>query len=341
MNGGCEKVAMHPSSKWLGIPVAYFGFGAYLSLAVLAAIRGLKGLANTRNLSYLGFAISASGMVVSIFLTFYALSVIRATCLWCMASLATMFLSFFAHAMLAQKDPEPTPGSGFDLKFGSVLAVIALLGTAGEGYVMQKGGIPIRKVYENAPVAEFMPPDAHFLGDKDAPVTIVEFGDLLCPACKAHYPDLVDMATKSGGRIKYVFRHYPMYQIKEHRMSYQGAVLSEIAAEKGKFWDYVTEVYQFPNQEIDSVQPFADVLKEVGIKPEPAVERSVNVDDAAFKRVYADLQDGSHLGARGTPTFFVLANDPSIKPKACNFNELVSLIDAEPYKSLMAHAAKK
>lgn len=339
LNNGCEKVATHPSSYWFHIPVAYFGFGAYLTLAALAVVRGVKGLAATKQLSMLGFVISAIGMLVSIFLTYYALTVIKATCIWCMASLGTMFLSFLFHAALAQKEPEDTPGSSLDIKLGAALVVIAVLGIAGEGNAMKHQGIPIIKTYMTAKVFRFVPEDAHIMGNKDAPITVVEFGDLLCPGCKAHFPDMSNLANQSNGKIRFVFRHYPMIMIREHRMSYQAAVLSEVASDEGKFWPYVTQVYQIPDGDVGDASPFTEILKNLQIDPDKSLARSTNIEDPAFKRVYKDMEDGKYLGVTGTPTFFILAN--GVPPEAAGFNELEAKLDAEPYKSILANGATK
>lgn len=335
-SGGCEKVAIHPSSYWFGIPVAYFGFGAYLTMVALAIMRGLKGPLTHKKLAIASFAVTASGVVVSIFLTYYSITVINATCLWCMGSLVTMILSFFFTAALAQKDAEVTPGSTLDLKLGVGLIIIAMIGVGVVGIAMKKEGVPLVKLYENAPEDSFVPPRAHIMGNKNAPITIVEFGDLLCPACKAHFVDMTKFANESNGRIRFVFRHFPMFQIREHRMSYQGAVLSEIASESDKFWPYLTGVYQFPNEEVSDVTPFAQVLDNLQIPSKKAIDRSTDIKDPAFMRVYNDMKDGNHLGVNGTPTFFVLA--PGVKPKAVGFQDLKNVLDSEPYKSVVANA---
>src|ERR1700684_321036 len=45
-------------------------------------------------------------------------------------------------------------------------------------------------------------------GPKDAPVTIVEFGDLQCPACKAAQPTIEAMAALPN--VRFVFQNFPL-----------------------------------------------------------------------------------------------------------------------------------
>ena len=48
-------------------------------------------------------------------------------------------------------------------------------------------------------------------GPKDAPVTIVEFGDLECPACKAAQPNITKLMEEEP-KAKLIFANYPLTQ---------------------------------------------------------------------------------------------------------------------------------
>ena len=47
----------------------------------------------------------------------------------------------------------------------------------------------------------------HIRGAKDAPVTIVEYGDFQCPNCKQAAPVAALLLGRFEGRIRLVFRH--------------------------------------------------------------------------------------------------------------------------------------
>ena len=57
-------------------------------------------------------------------------------------------------------------------------------------------------------------PRDHALGTADAPVTLVEYGDFECPFCGRAYPELKQVLRQLGGKVRFVFRHFPLS--KEH-----------------------------------------------------------------------------------------------------------------------------
>jgi protein-disulfide isomerase len=85
---------------------------------------------------------------------------------------------------------------------------------------------------------EVPPVDAndHILGDKNAPITIIEYSDYECPYCKAFHATLNQIVTESAGGVSWVYRHWPIHQ---------GSLAKLVAAEciakiKGNdaFWKY-------------------------------------------------------------------------------------------------------
>src|SRR4051794_28812410 len=84
--GGCDRIAQDPRSVVFGVPVAVFGLGAYLVLAVFAARRLLQGFHPEQLWFRVSAALSYAGALISICLVYLSIFVIRSTCLWCMAS---------------------------------------------------------------------------------------------------------------------------------------------------------------------------------------------------------------------------------------------------------------
>jgi protein-disulfide isomerase len=77
-------------------------------------------------------------------------------------------------------------------------------------------------------------PADHVLGSANAPVTLVEYGDFECPNCKQAAPLLRQLVEKSDGRLRLVFRHYPLEEVHPHALL--AAEASECAAEQQRFW---------------------------------------------------------------------------------------------------------
>jgi uncharacterized membrane protein len=84
-SGGCEKVQASDQSKLVGIPVALLGLLTYVTLLVLNVLRGELFRTGAALVAIIGFGFS-------VYLTIESVTVIEATCQWCLASLAVMTL---------------------------------------------------------------------------------------------------------------------------------------------------------------------------------------------------------------------------------------------------------
>jgi len=83
--GGCAKVQASEQSELLGIPVALLGLLAYVVLLITNVLRG--------ELARMAAALTAlTGAGFSVYLTIESVTVIEATCQWCLVSLALMVL---------------------------------------------------------------------------------------------------------------------------------------------------------------------------------------------------------------------------------------------------------
>jgi uncharacterized membrane protein len=88
---GCNIVTQGEYAEIRGIPVAALGLVGYLPLLALSVLAVALG---GRSLMRAIFAISGIGVVVSAFLVYLQVFVIRAVCPWCMLSAFTMTALF-------------------------------------------------------------------------------------------------------------------------------------------------------------------------------------------------------------------------------------------------------
>ncbi|GIG22936.1 hypothetical protein Cch01nite_36600 [Cellulomonas chitinilytica] len=141
-------------------------------------------------------------------------------------------------------------------------------------------------------------PDRHVYGDPLAPVTVLEYGDLECPYCRAASPVLRELVDTSAGRVRLVWRHFPLFEVHPHALA--AALASEAAATHGLFWEMH-----------DDLMSHQDRLAERDLR---AAGRALGLDpddvagDAAqrFARaVQDDYAAGVAAGVTGTPTIFV------------------------------------
>ena len=97
---------------------------------------------------------------------------------------------------------------------------------------------------------EGVPQAGNVLGDPGAPVEIIEYGDLACPACReastTTIPEAIDQIVKPGD-AKLVFR--PIAFIS--RSSERGALGAEAAGMQDAMWSFVELIYRNQGPESD------------------------------------------------------------------------------------------
>jgi predicted DsbA family dithiol-disulfide isomerase len=131
-----------------------------------------------------------------------------------------------------------------------------------------------------------------------APVTIVEFSDFECPHCARAAPLLHRTLREFEGRVKLVFKQYPLDQ---HPRAAVAARASIAAGRQGKFWEM--HDLMFENQralEDDDLERYATQL---GL--DLARFRADMASAEAQARVDQDRAEGRRVGVQGTPTVFV------------------------------------
>jgi protein-disulfide isomerase len=74
-----------------------------------------------------------------------------------------------------------------------------------------------------------------FVGDEDAPVTLMEFGDYESEACAKVHEVVKQLLEEYDGKIRFNFRHFP--QTKIHQRSMKAGEAAVAAAQDGKFWE--------------------------------------------------------------------------------------------------------
>ncbi|UII25740.1 formate/nitrite transporter family protein [Fulvivirga maritima] len=152
-----------------------------------------------------------------------------------------------------------------------------------------------RKSYNNGSEVE------HIRGAREAPVTIIEYGDFECPSCKDLFPVLRRIQNKLGDRLKFVFRHYPL--VDQHTLAYQSAQAAEAAAAQGseKFWQMHDLMYKSDKAlKLDTLKEFAE---EIDLNVDKFVE---DINDGVHKnKIEHDIKSGKDDGVSGTPMFLI------------------------------------
>jgi Na+/H+ antiporter NhaA len=138
----------------------------------------------------------------------------------------------------------------------------------------------------------------HIRGPKEAPVTLVEYGDFECPYC-GQAESVIRELLADRGDIAYVWRHLPLTDVHPHAQL--AAEASEAAHNQGRFWDMH-----------DLLLDHQDALRPKDLIPH-AEELGLDVDrfesdlreHRTAARVARDVDSADLSGVSGTPTFFV------------------------------------
>jgi len=137
-------------------------------------------------------------------------------------------------------------------------------------------------------------------GQPGAKLTVIEFSDFECPYCARHARESLPQLDRDyiqTGKIRYVFRHFPLAQI--HPRAVKAGEAAECARLQGKFWPFHDRLFAF-QKELER-PALINHARAIGLD-QSAFETCLNGQAAAT--VLADLNEGTDLGINATPTFF-------------------------------------
>ncbi len=172
--------------------------------------------------------------------------------------------------------------------------------------------------------------DSHQTASASAKVSIVEFGDYRCPACKEAYPVAKQVIKDYGSKINFVFRNYAFLPDSPTNSTPNASTLAanaaECASDQNKFWEMHDYFYDHQPPETDISMYTVDTLTKDA--------NTLGIDTVKFKscltakvdngRVQKDFADGQIAGVTGTPSFFI---NGSLLPGVPTYNDFKGIID--------------
>jgi protein-disulfide isomerase len=152
------------------------------------------------------------------------------------------------------------------------------------------------------------------LGDPDAPITIVEFGDYQCHQCYNWFHNTKPAITEQyidTGKANLIFVDFAFLGSD----SPKAAQASYCAEEQGMYWEFHDMLYTLQEDKINNGWANSERLK--------AIALSLGLDNDLFescfdsgkysKRVQYNSQQARDNGVRGTPGFFIVGPDEQQK----------------------------
>jgi protein-disulfide isomerase len=186
------------------------------------------------------------------------------------------------------------------------LVICLTLGCAA-AFAQDPAAAPVKLNLENQP--SFGPPNA--------PVTIVEFGDLECPSCRAEAPILRELIPNlNPGQVRVVFKDYPLESIHPWARAASIAARCIFRQNKDAFWKFFDWDYQ--NQDDINLENLkSKVLGWAGGNGIDASRLEQCIDSKATDaEVAQNITEGKAAGVKGTPTVFVNGVKGSGQPQA-------------------------
>jgi len=160
------------------------------------------------------------------------------------------------------------------------------------------------------------------LGSKDAPITVIEFGDYQCFYCHKFFNSTEDAIVKNyidTGKVKMIFKDFTIIG----QDSITAANAAHCAQEQGKFWEYHDALYNNwtgENTGWASVTNLALIAKQMGLNQNQFNQCMTQAKYMSVVR--GSASDANSLGLTGTPDFFIIAPD----------NSITKVVGAEPYE---------
>ncbi len=137
------------------------------------------------------------------------------------------------------------------------------------------------------------------IGDDDAAMTIVNFGDYQCEACATLDETLTSIAETFPGQIRLVWKDMPNSSL--HTEATNAAVAARCAEKQDKFFEY--HAYLFANQSSLGSDLYIALAEQLGLKASSFTRCVENADTLPL--VQRSYEEGVALQIAATPTVFL------------------------------------
>jgi len=348
----CNAVLSSAFSEIRGIPLASVGIAFYLVVLSIGVLTLLGGLPAGVGVGVL-LALSTIACGVSLFLFSLSALVIKVVCPLCLLTYFANGILFASMAVAARRYNTLSAGLRTGLReiLGSPLlplrtglsgterfrAIAGLLALA----VIVIGALALpeqalRRTYSrripaqrtlSAVEAWLATPQQsmnlvfegsnrdYLLGPADAPVTIVEFADFECPACRAFFPQMEALLKEYSSAARFILKSYPLSSQCNpgmprdlHPHSCAATTLARCAGEQGRYYETIHFLFTTPALEHQGSageleEQFKEFSRSVGLDAQSLAEcRSAPRTTAKLR---ADIAEADALGLESTPSLWI------------------------------------
>ena len=232
----------------------------------------------------------------------------------------------------SERRREAREGSSDMKKLYLVLAAVAVIGVGAVGYSVGSGGggavstpVAIEGLDDMERLVALAQGETK--GDPDAAITIVEFGDYMCPHCgtfASMVKPQVEQAFVESGQARFVFYDFPV--LGEN--AFLAARAARCAGDQDRFWEYHDDLFR--NQPrwaalSNAAGTFVDYAETLGL--DGGAFQSCLMSDRHAEVVSANLELGRQLGVNSTPTVLVEHGGSARWLRNVDFQAIQSVID--------------
>jgi protein-disulfide isomerase len=148
--------------------------------------------------------------------------------------------------------------------------------------------------------------DAYYIGDPNAPITVIEYTNFQCSFCQRHAKETLPLIIQNyveTGQVLYVFKDFPLISI--HPQAVKAAEAARCAREQGQYLAMHDILFSRMGEwsgRADAADLFMGYGAELGLGADFASCLAGGRHEAG---VMADLSEGAGFGVTGTPGFFI------------------------------------
>jgi protein-disulfide isomerase len=187
-----------------------------------------------------------------------------------------------------------------------VIVVVVVLIVANSGGSGGGDASNLKEIPAVDSLVQGVPQNGMTIGDPNAKVELIEYGDLQCPVCKAYseevLPQIIENQVKNG-KAKITFHNFTI--IGEQSLPAGAATLA--AGEQGRGWNYLELFYRNQGEENSGYATdefLTAVAKGAGVKDIARWEKE-RESEKITGEVEATTEQAQNFGFTGTPSFAI------------------------------------
>ncbi len=327
----CDKVNTSEWSELRGLPISLYALPVYAAMAYFAWV-GRRGDRRGHRARGLLTLLASVNVAVSVALLFVMVVNIGAFCLFCL-SLDALHVAALALVLAPPGGRKPAIPEGLDL-FGAAFVSVFLMATTFQFTVIYSARLdrvavasvldaepgPAQvdvKTESRAGAVVKLPGERHDVptdkydaawGPRSAKVTVVEFADFECGYCRRLSHTMAVLKERYKGRVRFVFKHYPMdltcnkrLNRQHHPSACQASLAAICAQDQGKFEPYHDILFQHQDRlATDDLIRYAERLGMDTVRFAGCMKGS-----GSMEQLLEDISHGGYLDISGTPRTFV------------------------------------